>query len=202
MEQGEGTNKPNKASQQPLMRERGLTYNDYASIDDDQRYELVDGQLELMSPAPIVRHQLISAELFSRLRDTCQSEYIILNAPIDLILSQHNVRQPDLVLVHRSRLHIIHRNGIMGPADLVVEILSPSTLRRDKVDKLKTYARFNVPEYWIVEPILGILEQYVLQEQRYELENVYQGEELVQSNQLRCVCFSMGEIINNIPNIE
>jgi Uma2 family endonuclease len=90
----------------------------------------------------------------------------------------------------------------MGPPDLIVEILSPSTLRRDKVDKLKTYARFNVPEYWIVEPILGILEQYVLQEQRYELENVYQGDETVQSNQLRCVRFSMGEIINNIPHIE
>lgn len=193
--------KPYKAFQQPKMREQGLTYNDYAAMDDDHRYELVDGKLELMSPTPLVRHQLISIELLRKLLDTCYSDYIMLQAPIDLILSQQNIRQPDIDMVHRKRLQIIHQNGIIGAPDLVVEILSPSTLSRDKVDKLKTYARFSIQEYWIVEPSLGILEQYVLHDHRYEPENVYQGIEPVQSNQLLCIRFTMTEIMDNIPKI-
>ncbi len=202
MEKDKEPRKLNAGSQQPHMREQGLTYNDYAAMDDDHRYELVDGQLELMSPAPMVRHQLISTELLSKLRDTCYSDYIIVQAPVDLIVSPQHVRQPDLIMIHRSRMHIITQRGIMGPPDLVVEIVSPSTLRRDKVDKRKAYAQFQVPEYWIVEPTLGILEQYVLHDHRYELVNVYQEDELVQSNHVPCIRFSMSEIMDNIPHFE
>lgn len=200
--QGRQRKKQHSDVTQQEVREQGLTYSDYAALDDDNRYELVDGRLELMSPAPQVVHQLISIELQSMLRDTCLSDYIILNAPVDLILSSRDVRQPDLLMVHRNRIHIISQKGVTGPPDIVVEILSPSTLRRDKVDKRKTYANYGVQEYWMIEPILGTLEQFVLTEDRYELVNVYQGDESVHSPHVMCVRFSMAEIMANIPDIK
>lgn len=185
-----------------VVRENQLTYDDYAALDDGLRYELVDGTLELMSPSPSVTHQLVSFELERKIADSCENDYIIIHAPIDLILSNHEVRQPDLVLIHRSRMHILTQRGIVGAPDLVIEILSPSTLKRDKIGKLSTYARYEIPEYWIVEPVLGILEQYLLQGNRYELVNIFQGEERVTSSKLPCIGFSMKEIKDRIPNIE
>ncbi|MFK4996641.1 Uma2 family endonuclease [Bacillus sp. N9] len=161
------------------IKEDGLTYDDYAAIDDGNYYELVDGQLELMSPSPSTVHQLVSSQIQKYITQSCESEYFILNAPIDMILSGNEVRQPDLVLLHRDRIKQLSRRGIEGAPDLVIEILSPSSLKRDKIDKLKTYARFAIPEYWVVEPEMGILEQYVLFDDRYEIINIYQKDEQV-----------------------
>src|SRR5690554_5285381 len=123
-----------------LIREHGWTYEDYAALDDGNRYELVDGRLELMSRGPSVSHQWISSEMQFIIKQSCNEEFVILVSPIDLILSEREVRQPDLLLVHRSRLHILKKHGIVGVPDLVVEILSPSTIKRDKIDKSRTYA--------------------------------------------------------------
>src|SRR5690625_482322 len=144
-----------------VLREQPLTYDDYAALDDGIRYELVNGELELMTPTPTVTHQMISFELQRSLYDSCGNDYFVFYAPVDLILSQTEVRQPDLMLVHRSRMDIITKRGIIGAPDLVVEILSPSTLKRDKLDKLHVYAKYAIPEYWIIEPELAVLEQYV-----------------------------------------
>ena len=111
------------------------------------------------------------------------------------------MHQPDLVLVHRDRLNILSRKGIEGPPDLVVEILSPSTLKRDKMDKLQAYARFHIPEYWVVEPELGILEQHALKKDTYELANIYHQDEPITSRNLPCISFTMDKVMENIPNI-
>jgi len=184
-----------------MIREGGLTYDDYAALDDGNRYELVDGRLELMSPGPSVIHQLVSYELQRSIARTCEKDYVILYAPIDLILSDSEVRQPDILLVRRDRMHILSKRGVEGPPDLVVEILSPSTLKRDKIDKLKTYARFRIPEYWVLEPELGVLEQYVLQGERYDIVNIFHGDDPVTSPNMPCVSFTMKEIMDRIPKI-
>ncbi|OUM99290.1 MAG: hypothetical protein BAA02_09185 [Paenibacillaceae bacterium ZCTH02-B3] len=184
-----------------MIREGGLTYDDYAALDDGNRYELVEGRLELMSPGPSVIHQLVSYELQRSIARTCEKDYVILYAPIDLILSDSEVRQPDILLVRRDRMHILSKRGVEGPPDLVVEILSPSTLKRDKIDKLKTYARFRIPEYWVLEPELGVLEQYVLQGERFEIVNIFHGDDLVTSPNMPCVSFTMKEIMDRIPKI-
>lgn len=185
-----------------VIKEGPLTYDDYAALDDGNRYELVSGQLELMSPAPSVVHQLVSFEVQKRIARSCEAEYLILFAPVDLILSQSEVRQPDLLLIGRDRMHIVRKRGVEGAPDLVVEILSPSTLKRDKIDKLKMYAYYQIPEYWIIETETGVLEQYVLLGERYELSNIYHGDETVTSTNIRCVNFTMKEIMDNIPEIE
>ncbi|WP_106496770.1 Uma2 family endonuclease [Lentibacillus sp. Marseille-P4043] len=193
-------NKGNKCKD--VIKESNLTYEDYASIDDENRYELVNGQLELISPAPTVTHQLISYQMQKSIARSCESDYIILYAPVDVILSPEEVRQPDLILLHRNRVDILRNRGIEGAPDLVVEILSPSTLKRDKIDKLETYARYKIPEYWIVEPTSGMFEQYALQNEQYTIINVFQHDDIVTSPNIPCISFTMEEIMNNIPDIK
>jgi len=184
------------------VKESSLTYDDYAAINDGNRYELVQGQLELMSPGPSSIHQMIHFEIQKNLTKNCEEEYFILYAPIDVILSEEEVRQPDVVLIHRGRKGIIKKRGITGAPDLVVEILSPSTLKRDKIDKRKTYANYAVPEYWIVEPESFILEQFVLVNGQYEPYNIFQQNESITSPNIHCVNFTMAAIAENIPDIK
>ncbi|MCJ7842045.1 Uma2 family endonuclease [Lederbergia sp. NSJ-179] len=185
-----------------LLKEKNLTYEDYASIDDGLRYELADGQLELMSPGASVTHQMLSFEMQKVIAKSCESEYLILCAPLDVILAPKEVRQPDLILVHRQRMNIIKKHGIEGPPDLVVEILSPSSIKRDKMDKLETYALYQIPEYWIVEPQTGILEAYILQGKQYKLANIFLEDEIVTSPHIPCLSFTMAEIMDKIPDLE
>ncbi|MCD9023209.1 Uma2 family endonuclease [Cohnella silvisoli] len=194
--------KKKKDPEEFKVKEGGLTYDDYAALDDDQRYELVDGRLELMSPGPNTLHQLISFEMAHLIANTCESEYIVMTAPLDVILSPREVRQPDLILVRRSRLHILTRRGVEGPPDLVVEILSPSTRKRDKIEKAYKYALFGIKEYWLVDPDNGVLEQNMLGDDgRYVLANVIQGDEPVNSPTLPCISFTMKEIMDKIPEL-
>lgn len=185
-----------------IIRERPMTYEDYAALPEDYgRYELVDGVLEAMSPGPSVSHQSVITEMNYSIKNSCASDYIVLVAPIDVILSDREVRQPDLVMIHRSRIHILAKRGVIGPPDLVVEILSDWSIKRDKVKKRLAYAKFGIPEYWIVDPQNGSLEQYVLQDGRYELVDVYTGDETVSSGKLPCVGFTMGAIMSQVPDI-
>jgi Uma2 family endonuclease len=191
-----------KSKKKPhIVREQPLTYDDYASLPDDgSRYELVDGVLEMMSPSASSKHQMISFRIQSKIAQSCDDDYFILNAPLDVILSPTEVRQPDLVMIHHSRINIIKKRGIEGAPDLVVEILSPSSIRRDKVGKLKSYADYAIPEYWIVDPTNVSLEQYVLKEDRYDLIEVYTEDEQIQSDHIKCVSFTMNEIMSKIPD--
>ncbi|WP_135554322.1 Uma2 family endonuclease [Paenibacillus cymbidii] len=183
--------KPDKKKPLPLIKESGWTVEDYYNMPDDgNRYELVDGKLELMT-SPLIEHQLVSKQLENTLTNSCENEYVILHAPVDVVISQKETRQPDILMIHRSRQHIIEVRNIVGPPDLVVEIVSPSTVKRDRVGKLRSYARFGVPEYWIVDPMYKTLEQYVLiqEGEPYVLEQFYEKEEVVRSSRLPCVSF-------------
>jgi Uma2 family endonuclease len=186
------------------VREGYITYEEYFHLPDDgNRYELVDGQLELMSPAPERIHQLVSGQLFRLLSRDCESEYEVVAAPVDLVLSYTEVRQPDLVMIHLDRMSIYKERGsIEGPPDLVVEILSPHSRNRDKVAKRRSYARFGVPEYWIVNPEEETLEQNVLAANgSYILVNVYSGDEPIRSDKLRCISFSMNDVMRRVKRM-
>lgn len=185
-----------------LVREGQVTYDMYAAMPDDGlRYEIIDGVLEAMSPGPSTSHQVVGGELEFILKQSCKSEYLILDAPLDVILSKTNVLQPDLLMIHRSRLAIVTERGVEGPPDLVVEVLSPWSRKRDKVVKLRTYARFAVPEYWIVDAAAKTLEQYRLSEDgslRYELHEIFGAEDRVTSDKLPCVSFTLNDIFANM----
>ncbi|QGQ98947.1 Uma2 family endonuclease [Paenibacillus psychroresistens] len=180
-----------------LIKESGWTLEDYYKLPEDgNQYEIIDGVLEL-KPSPTTTHQRISQQIFELLRDSCKNEYIILLAPVDVILSESETRQPDLLMVHRSRESIVEVHAVVGPPDLVVEVLSPSSVKRDRVMKLRSYAHFGVSEYWIVDPLHVTIEQYVLRNlgEPYELVEVYSADEIVVSQHLPCVGFKVKDAL-------
>lgn len=188
---GEQKNKKDK------VKEGQVTYEMYREMPEDSgRFELLDGVLELMSPGPSATHQSIGRELEFKLMQSCRSDYVIFYAPLDVILSQTNVLQPDLMMIHRSRLHIVTDRGVEGAPDLVVEIMSPGSRKRDKVLKMRMYARHGVPEYWIVDAVSRTLEQYRMNDggEHYILQALFEGDDVVTSDKLPCVSFVVSDI--------
>jgi Uma2 family endonuclease len=185
-------NKPEKPN---LIKETGWTVEDYYELPEDgNQYEIIAGQLEL-KPSPTTTHQRISHRLERTLTDSCENEYIIMDSPVDVILSDNETRQPDILMIHRSREEIIEERAVVGPPDLVIEIISPNSAKRDRVMKRESYARFGVPEYWIVDPSNLTVEQYVLvtQGQPYELLNVFGQDDVVTSERIPCVSFIVND---------
>ncbi|TCS81816.1 Uma2 family endonuclease [Tepidibacillus fermentans] len=184
------------------IKEESLTYEDYSKLPEDgSHYELVNGKLELMAPAPTAEHQIISSNLIAMINQHCRLDYFILYAPIDLILSNAEVRQPDIVMIQRNRRDIITRRGIEGAPDLIVEILSPSTALKDKKNKRKTYAYFGIKEYWIVDPLHRTIEQNLLnpEKHQYDLYEVFGGdEETITSPLIPCLSISVKEIFRDL----
>ena len=129
-----------------------VTYEDYCNLPDDERYEVIDGEL-IMVAAPRRVHQASSRNISTPLDMYVKSNRLgeMYYAPTDVILSDINVVQPDILFVSRERGHILADEGIRGAPDLIIEILSPSTAQLDKVRKRELYARFGVAEYWQVD---------------------------------------------------
>jgi Uma2 family endonuclease len=131
---------------------RLLTYEDYRKTPPGQRYELVEGVLRRMD-APTTVHQDVLRRLERRLYDQLQAtgRGRIYQAPVDVVLSNHDVVQPDLLYVAADRLNIITRANVVSAPDLVVEVLSPSTTQWDRQTKRRVYAKYGAREYWLVD---------------------------------------------------
>lgn len=146
-----------------------LTYDDYCELPNDRnRYEILDGDLSV-TPAPRVNHQRISRRLLRFLDDHVLANNLgeIFAAPIDVILAPTTVVQPDLIFIAHDRAHIITERAIEGAPTLVVEILSPTTQRTDRVAKAQLYAKYGVPHYWLLDPGQHTFEAYELAGDRY-----------------------------------
>ncbi|MFY9342238.1 MAG: Uma2 family endonuclease [Planctomycetota bacterium] len=150
-------------------RHRVWTYADYCRIPEDrQRHEIIDGR-HYVTPAPSVGHQEASAGLTIAIGNRVRAQGLgrVLAAPLDVHLGRGTVVQPDLVVVMRSNLAVIGDKKITGAPDLVVEILSPSTSRRDRRLKKARYQRAGVREFWIVDTKKKMVKQFVLRDGRY-----------------------------------
>jgi len=158
-----------------------LSYKDYEALPaDGRRYELHDGELSITrTPSP--HHQLISGNLTMILWQHVKEHRLgqVYFSPIDCILSDITVVQPDLLYLDPGRLNLVSDRGIEGPPTLVVEILSPSTAEIDRSMKRQLYARHGVPYYWIVDPEARVVEAYVLSEGAYQLSARVAGSEPV-----------------------
>jgi Uma2 family endonuclease len=132
---------------------RPFTYTDYLQLPGEERYEIISGEL-FLAPAPGERHQAVSRNLgfllWQHVRERKLGE--VYYAPLDVVLSDTDVVQPDLVFVSEERRHLIRAEGLFGAPDLVVEILSPATRERDLGPKMHLYFRSGVREYWVVDP--------------------------------------------------
>ncbi len=156
------------------------TYADYAQLPTELRCEIYDGNLT-MSPSPLRPHQRLVLALAKILDD-----YVVKNqlgevqiAPFDVVLSERLVLQPDILVVTHGHLHRITEKGVVGAPDLVVEVMSPSSMRHDRTVKFRYYEEAGVAEYWLVDPGTKSVEIYSLQREgefagRYDL--LYDGE--------------------------
>jgi Uma2 family endonuclease len=131
-----------------------LNYRDYCALPDNgQRHEILDGDLKV-SPSPKPLHQAVVGRLFERLAGHVRERELgdVFVAPLDIVLSENDVVQPDLLYISRAQASIITANNIQGAPDLVVEVLSEANPELDTRDKRQVYARCGVPFYWMVDP--------------------------------------------------
>lgn len=148
-----------------------LTYDDYRRLPNDRsRYEILDGELSV-TPAPSTKHQRISSHLHRIVATHVVANQLgtIYAAPTDLILAATTVVQPDLIFIGNDRRHIITERAIEGPPNLLIEILSPTTHRTDRLTKAQLYAKHQVPHYWLVDPDQRSVEAYELVIDHYDL---------------------------------
>jgi Uma2 family endonuclease len=140
-----------------------LTYDDFVLFPDDgQRHELIDG-CHYVTPSPNVRHQVISGRLHALLWAYLDAHPIghVFHAPLDVVLSDIDVVEPDLLYISNARADaIITPAHARGAPDLVAEIASPGTRRRDETIKRRLYERHGVSEYWVVDPELDVIRIY------------------------------------------
>jgi Uma2 family endonuclease len=131
-----------------------LTYEDFERFPEDGlRHEILDG-VHVVTPAPFTQHQVVSARLFRKLDSFVEGGGLgkVLYAPLDVVLSEHDIVEPDLLFVATDRLFIVQEKNVQGAPDLVIEILSKGTRRRDLGDKREIYERSGVREYWVLDP--------------------------------------------------
>jgi len=130
-----------------------MTYEDYARIPaDGKRHEIIEGEW-YMTPAPDVWHQRASRKLERILDEHVTRHKLgeVFYAPIDVVISQVDVVQPDIIFVSTARSAIVGDKNIQGAPDLAIEILSPSTQSIDRGEKRQLYERAGVLEYWMVD---------------------------------------------------
>lgn len=142
-----------------------------ARPESNEPTELIEGEL-IVSPAPVPKHQRCSRRLLITL-DALIPDGEVFDAPIDLLLDGENILQPDLVWVAANGRCVITDKLLQGPPELIVEILSPGTTRRDRDDKFDLYERHAVSEYWIVDPIEEYLELYIYDNGHYARQGIY-----------------------------
>jgi Uma2 family endonuclease len=131
-----------------------LTYDDFVRFPDDgMRHELIDGE-HYVTPSPNTAHQRVVGQLHGLIWTYLRTRPVgeLFNAPFDVVFSNVDVVEPDLLFVSKERASILTQANVQGSPDLVVEVRSPSTGRRDETIKLSLYESAGVSEYWLVNP--------------------------------------------------
>ena len=176
-----------------------VSYTDLQQAPEDgRRYELYDGEVFVV-PAPIPRHQLAVQNLEDRLR-SYQRSYggLVLVSPIDIVFSEFDVVQPDVVFFSRDHVHLVDPDRpIRDAPDLAVEVLSPSTAVTDRGKKMQMLARYSVPEYWLVDGVARTLEIYRLSAGSYTLEQIASEGDVARSPILPDLSFPAREIFGD-----
>ncbi|HEX8154013.1 MAG TPA: Uma2 family endonuclease, partial [Thermoanaerobaculia bacterium] len=148
-----------------------LTYDDYAAMaDDGQRYELIEGEL-VLNPSPFTRHQMVAGAIYYFLEAHIRTHGggRVLHAPCDVVLAKDTVLIPDVLFVSTARASVITPKNVQGAPDLVVEVLSDGTRRRDLNAKRRLYEQHGVAEYWVVDPDADTVRVFRREGERFTL---------------------------------
>src|SRR3972149_9411795 len=166
-----------------MLKEKArLTYEDYLTLPDEKRYELIEGDL-YMVPAPDFYHQIISRNIEFLLWGFIKKRNLgtVVHALVDVVLTTEDVIQPDILYISNERKGIITGRNVSGAPDLVIEILSPSTQERDRLVKRSLYALHGVKEYWIADPAAQSIEVMHLSNKVFDLYGIFVMEDTLTS---------------------
>jgi Uma2 family endonuclease len=165
----------------PAKKVSKFTYADYVTWDDNERWEIIHGEAFNMTPAPATVHQLTAGEIFGQIWSQLKGKRCkVFSAPFDVRLpigdqkaeEVENVVQPDITVICDPGK--LDKKGCLGTPDLVIEIVSPSTSRRDKMEKFFLYEQVGVKEYWLVYPDDKLVEVFSLgTDGRYGRPDIY-----------------------------
>ena len=176
------------------------TYADYLTWQLDEFVELIKGKIVTMSPAPGTYHQNISGNLYGELYQYLKKKKCkVFSAPFDVRLIRNNndheiktVVQPDICIVCDPS--ILDDKGCNGAPDMIIEILSPNTRKKDVNEKFELYEESGVREYWIVGPLDQVVDVFLLENGKYRLLKKYSREESVKVNVLEDLVIDLKEI--------
>lgn len=163
--------------------------------EDGRRYELYDGEVFVV-PAPLLRHQIVQHRLADMLyRHAVAQGGVAAGSPLDIVFSDYDVLQPDVVYFSPDRAHLLDLDRVIGhPPDLCVEVLSPSTAATDRGKKMQMFARYGVPEYWIVDPVAESIEIYELGAAGYDLTLTAKGTDAISPSATPGLTFTAGSL--------
>ena len=189
-------------------------YGDYVNWPEDQRWELIDGIAYNMAPAPSFRHQeVVTNIIFLFKNNICNPACHIITSPIDVLLTAHDntkdetddilenkvdtVVQPDvLVLCDENK---IAENCIRGAPDLIVEVLSPATAKKDEGIKRDLYERVGVHEYWLVHPVDHTINRYSHYNNIYNRSDVFGLGDSVTSSRFPELVLTLSQVFGVEP---
>jgi len=173
-----------------------FTYDDIVEFGQEgDHWEICDGEL-IVSPPLNVKHQVVSSNLHRILSNFVHQNRlgILVSAPVGVYFDIKTFFEPDLVFVSNANRNRIKENYIEGAPDLIVEIISPSSVKRDRGFKFKRFALEGVQEYWIVDPINEMVEIYELTISGFQLVDRYSNDRQAQSKILQDFQFKVSEI--------
>ncbi|AEE52843.1 Uma2 family endonuclease [Haliscomenobacter hydrossis] len=181
------------------------TFRELELADDDLLiYELFDGEI-LKRSTPSLIHQAVCRELLTELDAYIEEKKLgeVFSAPVDLNLDEHNAFQPDLAFVSKERSFLIEDGDyIHGAPDMVIEIISPGTIKKDRVIKKDLCERFAIREYWLVDPLNKGIEIYIMQEDKYVLHDLQEISGKISSTVLTGFELDLGHIFGTEESIE
>jgi Uma2 family endonuclease len=163
--------------------------------ESNQPMELWNGEL-IMYPSPDVDHHDSTTGLYRALDSWVRSHDLgkVFVAPFDMVLAPRQAVQPDILFLSKAHLHLI-KGVLRGPADLVVEVLSPRSHNRDRIQKRDLYEQHGIPEYWIIDREAGTVEVFFLTSGQYKLVRRWRRGEIAKSRLLKGFSIPINEIL-------
>ena len=171
------------------------TYEDYLNTPEGERYELIDGEL-IPLPTPNMAHQEARGNLGANMYMYAKEGELgrVFFVPFDIVFSNSDVAQPDILFVSKARDRIITRDNVKGAPELLVEIISSFSVKRDWNDKRELYARHGVIEYWIADPAHRMVSVMLLRDGVLKLAKTYVEGDTIVSTALEGFSVEVGEI--------
>ena len=175
-----------------LTAEKSLTYEEYRQMEFDDNdffiYELIKGIIVRKS-SPTIQHQRIVRKITIAIEKFLDEHPIgeVFFAPLDVVLDNNNATQPDVLFIGKEKAAILNETEqvVIGVPDILIEVLSPGSIKRDKIDKRGIYEKTGVPEFWIIDPFSKTIEVLKLVKKQYDLFDFEEAEGTIKSSILK-----------------